>query len=80
LIHGKHSYRANVSDSAIGTIAWLKHAPESIEDRLRERETIRAAFRARGKARRSHETAAGTRRLRQQGGRDNKRQRSERTL
>jgi len=80
LIHGKHSYRANVSDSPTGTIASLEHALDSIEDRLRERETIRAAFRARGKARRSHETAAGTRRVPQQGGRDSKRQRSERTL
>ena len=39
LIHGKHSYRANVSDSAAGTIASLEHALDSIEDRLRERET-----------------------------------------
>jgi hypothetical protein len=39
LIHGKHSYRANVSDSATGTIASLEHAVDSIEDRLRERET-----------------------------------------
>jgi hypothetical protein len=39
LIHGKHSYRANVSDSAIGTIASLEHALDSIEDRLRRRET-----------------------------------------
>lgn len=39
LIHGKHSYRANVSDSPIGTIASLKHALDRVEDRLRERET-----------------------------------------
>ena len=39
LIHGKHSYRANVSDSATGTIASLEHALDSIEERLRERET-----------------------------------------
>jgi N12 class adenine-specific DNA methylase len=39
LIHGKHSYRANVSDSASGTIASLEHALDSFEDRLRERET-----------------------------------------
>jgi N12 class adenine-specific DNA methylase/TolA-binding protein/predicted O-methyltransferase YrrM len=39
LIHGKHSYRSNVSDSATGTIASLEHALESMEDRLRERET-----------------------------------------
>jgi hypothetical protein len=39
LIHGKHSYRANVSDSAAGTIASLEHALDSFEDRLRERET-----------------------------------------
>jgi len=38
-IHGKHSYRANVSDSPTGTIASLEHALDSIEDRLRERET-----------------------------------------
>jgi hypothetical protein len=39
LIHGKRSYRANVSDSPTGTIASLEHALDSIEDRLRERET-----------------------------------------
>ena len=39
LIHGKHSYRANVSESATGTIASLEHALDAIEDRLRERET-----------------------------------------
>jgi hypothetical protein len=39
LIHGEHSYRANVSDSPTGTIASLEHALDSIEDRLRERET-----------------------------------------
>ncbi len=39
LIQGKHGYRANVSDSATGTIASLEHALESMEDRLRERET-----------------------------------------
>jgi hypothetical protein len=39
LIHGKHSYRANASDSPTGTIASLEHALDSIEDRLRERET-----------------------------------------
>jgi TolA-binding protein len=39
LIHGKHSYRANVSDSPTGTVASLEHALDSIEDRLRERET-----------------------------------------
>jgi hypothetical protein len=38
-IHGKHSYRANVSDSPTGTIASLEHALDSFEDRLRERET-----------------------------------------
>ncbi|MEP6672518.1 MAG: hypothetical protein ABJF10_25365, partial [Chthoniobacter sp.] len=38
LIHGKHRYRANVSESAAGTIASLEHALDSIEDRLRERE------------------------------------------
>ena len=39
LIHGRHSYRANISDSATGTIASLEHALDSLEDRLRERET-----------------------------------------
>jgi N12 class adenine-specific DNA methylase len=39
LIHGKHSYRANVSDSATGTVASLEHALDSFEDRLSERET-----------------------------------------
>jgi TolA-binding protein len=39
LISGKHSYRANVSDSSAGTIASLEHALDSVEDRLRERET-----------------------------------------
>ncbi len=39
LINGKHGYRANVSDSPAGTIASLEHALDSIEDRLRERET-----------------------------------------
>ena len=39
VIQGKHAYRANVSDSATGTIASLEHALESMEDCLRERET-----------------------------------------
>jgi N12 class adenine-specific DNA methylase len=39
LINGKHSYRANVSDSPAGTIASLEHALDSIEDRLHEHET-----------------------------------------
>ena len=39
LIHAKHSYRANVSESPAGTIASLEHALESFDDRLRERET-----------------------------------------
>jgi hypothetical protein len=38
LIHGKHSYRANVSESPVGTIASLEHALDSVEHRLRERE------------------------------------------
>ena len=45
LIHGKHSYRANVSDSPPGTIASLEHVLDSIEDRLRERETSLAQSR-----------------------------------
>ena len=39
LIQGRHAYRANVSDSATGTIASLEHAVDCMEDRLRERET-----------------------------------------
>jgi N12 class adenine-specific DNA methylase len=39
LIHGKHSYRASISESSAGTIASLDHALGSFEDRLRERET-----------------------------------------
>jgi chromosome segregation ATPase len=39
LIHAKHSYRANVSESPAGTIASLEHALDNFEDRLRERET-----------------------------------------
>jgi hypothetical protein len=38
-IHGRNSYNANVSDSALGTVASIEHALESMEDRLRERET-----------------------------------------
>ena len=38
-IHGKNSYNANVSDSALGTIASVEHALDSMEDRLRERES-----------------------------------------
>jgi hypothetical protein len=40
LINGKHSYRANVSDSSGGTVASLEYALDSIEDRLREREPL----------------------------------------
>ena len=39
LIHGRHEYKANISDSAAGTIASVEHALESMEDRLRERES-----------------------------------------
>jgi N12 class adenine-specific DNA methylase len=38
-IHGKNTYNANVSDSALGTIASVEHALESMDDRLRERES-----------------------------------------
>ena len=38
LIHGKAEYKANVSDSAAGTIASVEHALESMADRLGERE------------------------------------------
>jgi N12 class adenine-specific DNA methylase len=38
LIHGKHTYEANVSDNALGTIASIEHALSSLEERLKERE------------------------------------------
>jgi hypothetical protein len=38
-IHGKNTYNANISDSALGTIASIEHALEGIEDRLHERES-----------------------------------------
>jgi hypothetical protein len=38
-IHGKNTYNANVSDSALGTIASVEHMLEGMEDRLRERES-----------------------------------------
>ena len=37
-IHGKHTYEANVSDNALGTISSLEHALGSLDDRLQERE------------------------------------------
>ncbi len=37
--HGRHEYKANISDSAAGTIASVEHALESMTDRLLERET-----------------------------------------
>ena len=76
LIHGKHSYRANVSDSPAGTIASLEHALDSFEDRLRERETdlaqsqppkrgsdqaARSTLRARRETRDRNEAPAGDR-------------------
>ncbi len=39
VIHGKCEYKANLSDSPTGTISSVEHALESMEDRLRERET-----------------------------------------
>jgi hypothetical protein len=39
LIQGKCEYKANVSDSPAGTIASVEHALESMEERLRERES-----------------------------------------
>ncbi len=39
IIHGKREHKANVSDSAAGTIASVEHALESMEDRLRESES-----------------------------------------
>jgi hypothetical protein len=38
-LHGKHSYDANVSDNALGTIASIEHALGSLDERLRYRET-----------------------------------------
>jgi N12 class adenine-specific DNA methylase len=38
-IHGKNTYNANVSDNPLGTVASVEHALESMEDRLRERES-----------------------------------------
>ena len=39
IIHGRHEYKANVSDSPAGTIASVEHALESMDDRLHERES-----------------------------------------
>ena len=39
IIHGRHEYKANVSDSPAGTISSVEHALESMDDRLRERES-----------------------------------------
>jgi len=39
IIRGKNEYKANVSDSPTGTIASVEHALDSMEDRLKERET-----------------------------------------
>ena len=39
IIHGRYEYKANVSDSPAGTIASVEHALESMDDRLRERES-----------------------------------------
>jgi N12 class adenine-specific DNA methylase len=38
LIHGKHTYEANVSDNPLGTIASVEHALSAIPERLAERE------------------------------------------
>jgi N12 class adenine-specific DNA methylase len=38
VLHGKNSYHANVSDSALGTISSIEHALEGLEDRLQTRE------------------------------------------
>ena len=38
-IHGRNTYNANVSDSALGTIASVEYTLEGMEDRLRERES-----------------------------------------
>jgi N12 class adenine-specific DNA methylase len=37
-LHGKHTYDANVSDNALGTISSIEHALNSLDDRLVERE------------------------------------------
>jgi len=37
-IHGKHTYDANVSDNALGTISSIEHALGSLDERLKERE------------------------------------------
>ncbi len=37
-IHGKHTYDANVSDNALGTISSIEHALGSRDERLKERE------------------------------------------
>ncbi|MEO6750140.1 MAG: hypothetical protein ABIP85_00025, partial [Chthoniobacteraceae bacterium] len=39
VIHGKAEYKANVSDSPTGSISSVEHALDSMEDRLRERES-----------------------------------------
>ncbi len=38
LIHGKHTYQANVSDNALGTIASVEHTLNGIPDLLADRE------------------------------------------
>jgi hypothetical protein len=38
-IHGKHTYDANVSESALGTISSIEHALESMDERLSKRES-----------------------------------------
>jgi hypothetical protein len=38
IIHGKHTYQANVSDNALGTIASVEHALNGIHDLLAERD------------------------------------------
>ena len=38
LIHGRHTYQANVSDNALGTIASVEHALASLPEQLAERE------------------------------------------
>lgn len=38
VMHGKNSYHANVSESALGTISSIEHALDELEDRLQSRE------------------------------------------
>jgi len=45
IIHGKKEYQANVSESPAGTVASIEHALESMDERLRERESDLTQYR-----------------------------------